>query len=306
MNRRRAITILGAATLTSCRSREPLRSFSSIAFGTEIHFQAHGISEATFDELSVKCSSRLREIQSLFSLYDAESAISRLNRDGSLANPPAEFLELIRTALRFGEKTDGLFDIAVQPLWDFRQKWKAANLEERETLHEDSWEKILALVNFRNVKVGGETISFAKPGMAITLNGIAQGYATDSIVSLFREHGVANALINIGEYAAIGTAPDGKPWTVKLAANGEIIALPPGRSLAVSAGSGHTFDPEGRFHHIFRPSDGANTRPYSTIVVTAPSATEADALSTTFSVASRAERREILGIFPKSDFREIR
>ena len=92
--------------------------------------------------------------------------------------------------------------------------------------------------------------------------------------------------LGIGEYAALGTAQNGKPWSVELAANGETIPLPPGRALAVSAGSGHTFDPEGRFHHIFRPEDGASTRPDSTIVVTAPTATIADALSTTFTVAS--------------------
>ena len=43
--------------------------------------------------------------------------------------------------------------------------------------------------------------------MAITLNGIAQGYATDQIVSLLKKSGVHNALVNIGEYAATIAAP---------------------------------------------------------------------------------------------------
>jgi len=309
MNRRRAITTLGAATIgcfTACRKSDPLRTFSTIAFGTEVSFQVHGISEANFENLAAKCTARLREMESLFSLYQEDSAIRRLNREGLLKDPHAEFLSLLRTALGFGEKTDGLFDITVQPLWDWRQRWKDASHEERQTLYEETWDKTLALVDFRKVTAGEESVSFATPGMAITLNGIVQGYATDQIVALVKKSGVPNALVNIGEYAALGNAPDGKPWTIELAATGETVALPTGRALAVSAGSGHTFDPDGRLHHIFRPSDGMNTRPYSSIVVTASTATVADALSTTLTVASMKERKAILVNFPDVTLREIR
>ena len=116
--------------------------------------------------------------------------------------------------------------------------------------------------------------------MAITLNAIAQGHATDEIIALLKKNGIENALVNIGEYAALGLAPDGNPWQVELAASGEKVPLTSGRALAVSSGSGYTFDPDGRYHHIFRPEDGANTRPGSSIIVTAPSATQADALAT--------------------------
>jgi thiamine biosynthesis lipoprotein len=306
MNRRRAITILGAAALTSCRRSSPTHTFSDLAFGTAVHFQAHGISESVFKGLSMQCLARLREIESLFSLYDPESTLSKLNREGLLENPPAEFLGLIRAALEYGGKTGGIFDITVQPLWNWRQGWKEANLAERATMEKSSWEEALALVDYREVNTTEAAVAFGKKGMAISLNGIVQGYATDQIIALLRKGGVNNALVNIGEYAALGNAPDGRAWEVELSASGERIPLPAGRSLAVSAGSGHTFDPEGRFHHIFRPTDGANTRTNSTIVVTAPTATMADALSTTLAIATEAERKAILKNFPKADFREIR
>lgn len=306
MNRRHAITMLGAAALTGCSRSARLQNFSTIAFGTEVHFQTHGIPEASLADISEKCSLRLRVMESLFSLYDPDSAIRRLNRDGKLENPHPEFLRLVRLALDHGADTDGIFDITVQPLWDWRQQWKDADIEERKAMSGESWEKTVALVDYRNVRADPEAISFGEPGMAITLNGIAQGYASDQILSLLQRNHVRNALVNIGEYAALGFGPDGKPWKVELAANGETIPLPPARALAVSAGSGHTFEPEGRLHHIFRPSDGINTRPDSTIVVTAPDATTADALATTFAIANGNERRAILGKFPGADFREIR
>jgi thiamine biosynthesis lipoprotein len=305
MNRRRAITLLGAATLTSCRRTNPLRTFSDIAFGTDVGFQTHGISEAVFEKLSAECASRLREMESLFSLYDPGSTLSKLNREGRLDRPPAEFLALIQTALEYGGKTGGIFDITVQPLWDWRQKWKEANLSERTIMESTTWDEAIALVGYGQVSADENAIIFGNKGMGITLNAIVQGYATDRIAALLRKGGVTSSLVNIGEYAAMGNAPDGKPWSVEFSASGERIALPSGRALAVSAGSGHIFHPEGRFHHIFRPADGANTRPDSTIAVTAPTATMADALSTTLAIATKTERMVILGNFPKADFREV-
>lgn len=309
MNRRHAISLLGASTLAglnSCRRPDPLRTFNAVAFGTSVHFQTYGISEVTFNDISEKCSLRLHSIESLFSLYNPTSAISHLNRDGTLENPHPEFLKLVRLALDFGEKTNGIFDITVQPLWNWRSKWKSANLNERAELEKSSWDKTLNLVDYRKVAATKSVISFEKPDMAITLNAIAQGYATDEIISLLKRNGLQNALVNIGEYAALGVAPDGTPWEIELAANGEKISLPSDRALAVSSGSGYTFDPDGRFHHIFRPSDGANTRPKSSIIVTSSSATTADALATTFSITSSAERKAILKKFPNSDFLEIK
>lgn len=306
MNRRRAITVLGAATFAGCKRSAPLYTFSDFAFGTAVHFQVHGISEAEFQLISAKCSTRLREIEALFSLYDPRSTISKLNEKGRVENPPEEFLELIQTALEYGELSGGIFDITVQPLWEWRQKWKAANLAERAEMSATTWSKTLALVDYREVRITGRSITFRKKSMAVTLNGIVQGYATDQIVTLLKKGGVTNALVNIGEYSALGNAPDGRPWRTELSATGKGIDLPSGRALAVSAGSGYTFDPEGRFHHIFRPLDGGNTHPDSTIVVTAPTATMADALSTTFTIASEAERREILTKFPSCEFQELR
>ncbi len=308
MKRRRAIKVFGAAALCglgSCRKPPETHRFRHIAFGTEVGFQIHGLDDLSYRKLAADCAIRLHEMESLFSLYHADSLLSKLNREGYVESPPAEFVELITTALTYGERTGGLFDITVQPLWNWRQAWKEADLERRLEMEGDPWQKALSLVDYRKVNANGNRVEFAKKGMAITLNGIVQGHATDRIASLIRKHGARHALVNMGEYYALGNAPDGKPWKVELAATGETIPLSAGRALAVSAGKGHTFDPEGRFHHIFRPSDGGNPRPDSSFVVTATDATMADALSTTFAGASSGERERILETFAEADCREI-
>lgn len=309
MNRRHALGLLGLSSVLSACSRKPeLLTYSSLAFGTEIHFQTHGVSESLFRRVSQASTTRLAEIDALFNLYNPESAICQLNRDGFLDKPHPEFLHLVRSATSFGEETNGLFDITVQPLWDFRQKWKQASIPKRAILEKEPWQQAISLVGFRNITATDNRISFGKPGMAITLNAIAQGHATDEIRKLLKQAGIENALVNIGEYAALGSAPDGQPWPIRILTKTKTEipqTLPADTALAVSAGYGHTFDPDGRYHHIFRPTNGENPRPESTIVVTAPTATEADALATTFAVANKAERELILQSFPNARSTEI-
>ena len=46
--------------------------------------------------------------------------------------------------------------------------------------------------------------------MAITLNGIAQGYITDKVGDLLRAAGFEHVLVNMGEQLAIGPKWSGK------------------------------------------------------------------------------------------------
>jgi len=50
--------------------------------------------------------------------------------------------------------------------------------------------------------------------MAITLNSIAQGYITDAIADMLRNEGFERAVVDLGEYRAIGRHPDGRPWRI--------------------------------------------------------------------------------------------
>ena len=61
--------------------------------------------------------SEIARLRRVFSLADAASEISRLNRDGELAAPSRELRELIETSQWLGDLSEGAFDISVQPLW---------------------------------------------------------------------------------------------------------------------------------------------------------------------------------------------
>ena len=148
-----------------------------------------------------------------------------------------------------------------------------------------------------------DRVALTRRGAGITLNGVAQGYATDRVVDTLRKAGLSTTLVNMGEIRAIGSRPGGAPWRVGLAdpdAPGvftETIDLID-RAVATTAGAGFRFDPAGRFTHLFDPATGRSPALYRTVSVIAPTATEADALSTAFSLMSASRIGEIAALRP--------
>ena len=60
--------------------------------------------------------------------------------------------------------------------------------------------------------------------MALTLNGVAQGYITDRVVDLLRGAGIDSCLVDMGEIRTLGLHPDGRPWQVALQGTGWRLA----------------------------------------------------------------------------------
>ncbi|HLP68712.1 MAG TPA: FAD:protein FMN transferase, partial [Rhizobium sp.] len=162
----------------------------------------------------------------------------------------------------------------------------------------------LSMVGFDGVHANRDRIAFAKAGMALTLNGIAQGYITDKVVALLRDTGVTSSLVEMGESRAIGAKADGSPWRIGLAESetGERVdtVLPViDKAVATSSASGFHFDPSGRFGHILDPRQGAVPPLYRRMSVVAPSATVADAFSTAFSLMKEEDIRAVATATPE-------
>ena len=84
-------------------------------------------------------------------------------------------------------------------------------------------------------------------GVALTLNGVAQGYITDCVVDLLPEAGLDSCLVDMGEIRTLGVRPDGKSWQAALRGPSEkplklytIDVL--NKAVATSAACGFQFD----------------------------------------------------------------
>ena len=63
-----------------------------------------------------RCVAEVERLESVFSLYRPDSALSRLNAAGLLENPPTELVELLSLGLSLAHASSGAFDPTVQPL----------------------------------------------------------------------------------------------------------------------------------------------------------------------------------------------
>jgi len=296
LSRRRVIIIAacaaGSAFLIGGRSAaaagDPVR-WRGTALGAQVSIEIHHPDRAEAARLVERCIQDVRRLEQQFSLYQACSAICTLNRTGVLVAPDADMVALLKASLSFAAMTNGAFDPTVQPLWQLYADHFASQTSDSEGPSPQKLAEALAKVGRHGLLVNEARVALVKHGAAITLNGIAQGYATDRVVERLRAAGLSTTLVNMGEIRAIGARPEGTPWRVGLAdperpgALTETVDLVD-RAVATSAGAGFRFDSAGRFTHLFDPATGRSPQRYSTVSVIAPTATEADALSTAFSL----------------------
>lgn len=234
----------------------------------------------------------IARLERIFSLYRQDSALSRLNREGMLADPPFELLECLGLAGSLHRLTGGAFDPTVQPLWAvYAEALSAGRMPTSPDV-----DAAAARVGWRRVVMGPARISF-DPGMALTLNGIAQGFIADKVAALLAADGLVDVMIDTGELRAIGGRPDGSDWPVTLASNGRRVELR-NRALATSAPRGTTFDQAGAIGHILDPKTGTPRGRWTEVSVSASSAAVADGLSTAFCLMTPAEIDIALAALP--------
>lgn len=227
---------------------------------------------------------RITQIDAATSLHSPGSALAELNRAGrTLAGHP-DLTALFRLAQHWGEASAGAFDVTVQPLW---QRHFAASVAGR-ALGPAELEQTRSLIDRHGIRIDGDMIGFARTGMQATLNGLAQGYASDQAWEVLKAHGIEHALVDAGEPRVMGMNAQGRHWQLGVrhpaaskarAALADIVDLRDA-ALASSGDAGFSFTPDRRLHHILDPRTGRSPPELSGVTILAPTACAADALST--------------------------
>jgi thiamine biosynthesis lipoprotein len=233
-------------------------------------------------------------LEDKLSIYREESDVSRLNRLFGCATvrTDAELYQLLRWAARLSEATGGAFDAASGALvksWGFFRGPKRAPSEAQRTaaLAASGWTHLI-------FDDSGQTVAADRADVELNLGGIGKGYAIDRGLHVIRtEYGIGSALMHGGQSSMKGIgAPHGEPrgWTVAIG-----DPLRPGRTVARvrlrdralgTSGADHQFFVEGgrRYGHVLDPRTGWPARGLFSASAIAPTAMEADGLSTAFFV----------------------
>ena len=305
ISRRRFIRISAAATglalLPSgrlARADAALVAWRGTMLGAVATMEIHHEDRAEAERLIALACAEARRLEQLFSLYLKDSALVELNRTGILIDPDAEMVDLLSISQRYAELTGGLFDPTVQPLWDLYASYFSQDHPDPAGPPPAAVKAALERVGYQRLTVGRDRIVMPR-GMAVTLNGIAQGYVTDRMVDLLRSQGVTHSLVDMGETRAIGSRPDGRPWEVGIAdpeiAGRNQTSLPiVDRAVATSGAYGFQFDSQGRFNHLFDPRSGTCAHRYRSVTTISRNATAADALTKPFSLLPEEHIRSLL------------
>lgn len=272
LSRRRFLKISGAFCVagTGAAQAQTVERWRGRALGAEVEIALYGPSARLRPALA-EARATLELVEQRFSLYDAASELSQLNYHGALT-PSDMMVDLLGQCDVVHRATDGLFDPTVQTAWEELAHGTTAS-------RSPGWEAVSL----------SDSLIRLFPHQKLTLNGIAQGYATDLARTALERHGIRNALINIGEYSAIGG-----PFTLGLVdPKHGYLGHRTLSNHAIATSSPGAMTLRGGAPHIMRPGKPFQAPQWSTVSVEAQSATLADAFSTALVHGSRALARQV-------------
>lgn len=265
--RRRFLQVLAAsavAPLGLAPTPVEAAQWRGFAFGAEVSINLTGPGA---DQQLTALPALIERIEATFSLY-RPSELTKLNADGAIVAPSNWLNDCLDVCDRLHDLTEGAFDPTVQPLWQAL----ATGGDVAAARAAIGWGQVSRAAGV--LRLG--------PGQALTLNGVAQGFAADLVRAWLARAGFTQALVNLGEYAALGG-----PYTLGIA---DVVAgqlgqarLASGRALAASSPRATLVSGQ---PHIQHPRGLSPL--WSTVAVEADSAALADGLSTALVFADRA------------------
>ena len=275
-----------------------------LAMGTFVAVTTMHPSQAEADDAIGMAFEEMDRVSRLMDRYNSASAIGTLNRDGYLTDIPAEVAEVVERSIHFHKVSGGAFDVTVKPLVDmYKDHFATHGTPPAET----DVAKMLKLVDGSAVQCDGKTIRFAKPGMGMTLDGIAKGFIIDCGARVLERKGIKHGLINAGgDIRAIGGKDNATPWKVavqnpdKQGPYADVITMTDG-AIATSGNYEVYFDKEKLYHHIVSPTTGRSPLQSQSVTVLAGTVMDADAMSTAVFVLEPAGGKRFIEKMPKTE-----
>ena len=286
MKRRQMLQLgMGLGLGVNAVARESLvwQERSLVGFGTTLWLKAAHTDAGRLQQALDASVKAIRSVETQMSLFDPDSAVSRLNRLGELQKPDAELVSVLTLAQHVSYRSAGAFDVTMQPLWNL---WSLHS--QNQTLPSaKAISQTRSLVNWRALTVSPEVVRLNVKGMGVSLNGIAQGYAADKVRSVLQSHGVQHALIDTGETSVLGQSSKAEDWRFAVEPSVASPLTPPvinphGWALATSSNAHTAFSADHVHHHILNPHTGDSPSHWATVSVIAPSCALADALTKVF------------------------
>lgn len=251
---------LAAMLLTGCQRKiEPI-SKSGFMLNTFVTVTIYDKDDPKILEGSLELC---RSYENIFSKTLEGSEVYRLNHrspDQQTVTVSDDIKALVSEAQIYSERSKGGFDVTIEPLsslWNFTS-------ENPVIPSEKDINEAVEKVDYKNLKLEGNTLTFLSPDTTLDFGAVAKGYIADRIKDYLLEQGVKSAIINLGgNVLCVGEKPDGTPFKIGLqkpfADRNETIETLDIRDMSVVSSGVYErhFIKDGiNYHHLLNPRDG--------------------------------------------------
>jgi FAD:protein FMN transferase len=244
-------------------------------------------------DLQNEIDAELRKYTLIFSHYEKEATISKINRNIDV-KPEPEFMNCFNRAKEISKITGGAFDITAGPLinaWGFGP-------EDRQKMTAEVVDSLMSYTGYQKIKVTDGKIIKENPAMELNMSAIAKGYTCDLIGEFLAEQGCENYMIDIGgEVVAKGKNDKGKVWTIGIREPNEdpfntdlnAAVMLPDHALATSGNYLNFYEENGKkYAHTIDPKSGYPVQhSLLSATVLAGDCMTADAFATAFMVLGK-------------------
>ncbi len=293
--------------LLGCSRREQLEDTFYPMGGMPFSVRAYNVPEALFREAMTGLQQEVERLEELFSAYIPDSDIGRLNAEGRAVVAP-ETAMILSAALEVASRSLGAYDISVMPLiqW-WRHCESDGSFGRLPTYEELDFRR--EQVDWKQVRLAGNTVEFKKANMGIDLGGIAKGFMADRAVQMLKRSGIRRGIVNAGGDLKVFNSVGESPFQIgirdPLAPHRNIGILSLDNGAVVTSGCYRTGADERffaignqRFCHILDPRTGWPPKGLLSATIVAEEASLADALSTAVMVLGKDDGLELIGMHP--------
>ncbi|HEY4180659.1 MAG TPA: FAD:protein FMN transferase [Kofleriaceae bacterium] len=285
-------TALIASTIASGATAEAKPEkmvFTDTAMGTvvSVFFWGEPSEKQKYEKAAGDVFAEMKRLDGVMTTWTDTSEIGKVNLAAGKAPVVVsdETFEVITRAQDVSKRSGGVFDITVQAfhgLWKFDQDMDGTLPDPAEV------KKRLAMIGWKHLKLDPKkkTVFIDKKGMAITLGGIAKGYAVDKCVAILSSEGFKDFMVQAGGDMYISGNKEPNPWVVGIrdprGPADQMFAFAPieNHSFSTSGDYERGFVKDGiRYHHILDPRTGQPARASRSVTVRAKDSFTADAWS---------------------------
>lgn len=276
----RIFACIVAVLLASC-GREPLVHTQSYVFGTLVDISIYGESETKAQQITNQVLKNFQQLHDQLHAWKPDSELTQLNQAFASKSAPVKISsalsKMLIQASELSRQSDGLFNPALGHLisaWGFqRDEFTPVEIHDADI---QTWVKAHPAMS--DIVIKDDMVFSTNPAVKLDLGGYAKGYALDQAAQMLREHGIKNALVNIGgNIIALGQHGT-KPWRVaiqhpRLAKPMATLELLDGWAIGTSGDYQRYFKKNGvRYCHILDPRTGyPSTAAQSVTVLIQPS-----------------------------------